>query len=100
MSSAGEVPVGIPDIFRTIASPAPEVELDGIALTGSISRRFASYSPRARRPGGSWVLDRGCGHLPNHPLLEHAGYCYVGSTTPRRRTRRCCRRARAAHSQA
>jgi hypothetical protein len=52
MSSAGEVPVGIPDIFRTIASPAPEVELDGIALTGSISRRFASYSPRARRPGG------------------------------------------------
>lgn len=82
-----EVPVGIPDVFRTTASPTPEVDLGDLALPGSISARFASYLPRARRPGESLALDLGCGHLPARPLLEHAGYRYVGIDYAGPRTR-------------
>jgi SAM-dependent methyltransferase len=69
---------GVPEVFRTCSNLKAEVDLSHVVLPGSISPRFASYLPRARRPGTSRVLDLGCGAQPARPLLTLAGYEYVG----------------------
>src|SRR3954452_22491526 len=55
----GEAPPTVPPVTLE-PSPAPEVALTGFELPSTISRRFASWLPRAPRPGAR-VLDLGCG---------------------------------------
>lgn len=72
----GEPAVAIPEITLQ-ANQNPQVNLSGFTLPTNMSPRFASYIPKASRPGAR-ALDLGCGTTPARALLEHAGYQYVG----------------------
>jgi len=72
----GGAPPALPPV-ELDANPAPELDLTGLELPPTISPRFASWMTRAPR-AGALALDLGCGDARARPLIEHAGYDYVG----------------------
>ena len=72
----GGPPPDVPPI-ELDPNPRPEIELSGLDLPPTISHRFATWLPRASRPDAV-ALDLGCGDTRARPLLEKAGYRYVG----------------------
>jgi SAM-dependent methyltransferase len=72
----GSAPPVVPPI-ELGPNPAPEVDLTALSLPPTISHRFATWLPRASRPGAV-ALDLGCGDTRARGLVERAGYTYVG----------------------
>ena len=72
----GGTPPALPPVELDV-NPAPELDLTGLELPPTISPRFASWMTRAPR-AGALALDLGCGDARARPLIEHAGYHYVG----------------------
>ncbi len=58
-------------------NPAPEVALSDPATRNTLSRREASHLPKASGPGAI-ALDLGCDAMAFRPLIEAAGFRYVG----------------------
>jgi SAM-dependent methyltransferase len=64
---------------RLDPNPSPDSDFSTVQLPRNVSKRLASYFPRARkRSGEGLALDLGCGDTVNRAMLEHAGYAYVG----------------------
>ena len=78
-----ERPPGPPSDAKLILEPRRPCEVDysSLRLPPNVSPRFMSLMPRARtgdRTRPPVAVDIGCGSTVCRPLLEHAGYTYVG----------------------
>ena len=68
-------PEAAPEMLR--ANPAPEVDFSGVDIPTNVNAETLSYFPRAGT-AGELALDLGCGAGNYRPLLERAGYTYIG----------------------
>ena len=55
----------------------PEVDYRGWKIPPRFEAGLLTHIPRARDPG-RYVLDLGCGDAVHRPILEHAGFKYIG----------------------
>ena len=67
----------VPSLEVLHPAPKPEVDFSGWRVPARLEAGLVTHIPRAQTPG-SLALDLGCGTTVHRPVLEHAGYRYVG----------------------